>query len=96
MPDPINVDTPKEPKKSGALDSVISALKLEWIRPLMYNLGGRKLAAGGAGLAIITQVINSTMADWPKAVVCLSVALISVGTSFAIASEDKKVTPGSK
>lgn len=74
----------------GALGLLAKALKLEWIRPLIYNLGGRKLAVGGGGLAIISQIVAAGPMDWPKAVACLAVAVVSVGTALSIASEDKK------
>lgn len=75
-----------------SIHTILKALKLEWIRPLIYNLGGRKLAVGGGGLAIISQIVSSGPMDWPKAVACLAVAIISVGTALSIASEDKKET----
>lgn len=85
MPD----DAPKE-EKAGALDFLLKAVKLEWVRPLVYNLGGRKLAAGGGGLAVITLIVNQGPMDWPKAIACLAVAVVAVGTSLSIASEDAR------
>jgi hypothetical protein len=85
-------DEPKKPeegKGNAILDFVAKTFKLEWIRPLIYNLGGRKLAVGGGGLAVISQIVASGPMDWPKAIACVAVAIVSVGTSFAIASEDK-------
>lgn len=75
--------------KSGILDLFLRVLRLEWVRPLAYNLGGRKLLVGGGGLAVIGQIVSQGPMDWPKAVACLAVAVVSVGTAFAIASEDK-------
>ncbi len=78
-----------EDLKKSPMDGILSAVKLEWIRPLFYNLGGRKLVLGGGGLAIIKLVVDSG-ADitWPKAVVCLAVAVLAVGTGWTIAKED--------
>ena len=80
-------DGPKA--EGGAADTLLKAVKLEWVRPLIYNLGGRKLAVGGGGLAIISQIVAAGPMDWPKAVACLAVAVVSVGTALSIASEDK-------
>lgn len=87
----IGPSTPEDPGAGGGvLDAILKAVKLEWVRPLIYNLGGRKLVVGGGGLAIIGQIVAQGPLDWPKAVACLSVAVVSVGTAFAIASEDKR------
>lgn len=74
------------PTVGGVLGKTLS---LAWIRPLIYNLGGRKLMAGGGGLAVISQVVASDMADWPKAIACLAAAVVAVGTGFTIAHEDQ-------
>jgi hypothetical protein len=78
-----------EEKKKTALGTILDAVSLKWIRPLIHNLGGRKLVVGGGGLAVITQVIATEMGDWQKVIICVAVALISVGTGFNIAHEDK-------
>lgn len=81
-------------KKMDMFDVLGGALSFKWIRPLMYNLGGRKMAVGGGGLAIISQIVSSTMADWPKAIACLAVAVLCVGTGFGIAHEDSTTKKG--
>lgn len=91
MPDENAKPTRGEPSANGeVLGTILKAIKLEWVRPLIYNLGGRKLAVGGGGLAIISQIVAQGPLDWPKAIACLAVAVASVGTAFAIASEDKR------
>ncbi len=62
------------------------------IRGLFYNLGGRKIVAGGGALGVITLIVQTGMADWPKAVACLAVSIIAVGTMFSISAEDSKKT----
>jgi hypothetical protein len=77
-------------KKNGGVPPVLAkTLKLEWIRGLMHNLGGRKVLVGGGGLAVINMIVTTDMTDWPKAICCLAVAIIAVGTGFSIAHEDK-------
>jgi hypothetical protein len=74
---------------SGGVSGFAAGLvKLDWIRPLLYKLGGRKVAIGGGALAVVSQIASSTMADWPKAIACLSVALIAALTSMSIGMED--------
>lgn len=77
-------------EKKSALDVLLGAVSLKWIRPLIHNLGGRKVAVGGGGLAVIMAIVNSGMSDWAMAVCCASVAVICVGTSFSVAHEDAK------
>lgn len=60
------------------------------VRGVMYQLGGRKAVAGGAALAIISQIVASDMADWPKAVACLGAAAVAAVIAFSISSEDSK------
>lgn len=67
---------------------VTGLVKLDWIRPLLYKIGGRKVAVGGGALAVVSQIAASNMADWPKAIACLSVALIAALTSVSIGIED--------
>jgi len=83
---PVQITPPE--KKWDIYDVLGGTLSLKWIRPLLYNLGGRKVAVGGGGLAIISQIVSSAMADWPKAIACLAVAVLCVGTGFGIAHED--------
>lgn len=78
----------------GVLDVLLKAVKLEWIRPLIYNLGGRKLAVGGGGLAVIKVIVDGGPMDWPRAIACIAVAIVSVGTAIAIGLEDTKQKEG--
>ncbi len=92
-------DDPKQPeevKPSPAIDLILKAVKLDWIRPLLYKIGGRKVAVGGGALALMSQVIGSDMADWPKAITCVAVAVLAVGTSLAIGIEDNSKKEGTK
>lgn len=79
---------PAERGGGGAPGLLLKAVKLEWVRPLVYNLGGRKLAVGGGGLAVISQIVAAGPMDWPRAVACAAIAVVSVGTALSIASED--------
>ena len=69
-------------------DVVLAGLKLEWVRPLIYNLGGRKLALGAGGLTILTVLSSDGVVSWPEAVLAAAVAVIVVGSGWAIARED--------
>jgi len=91
-------DDPKQPeevKPSPAIDLILKAVKLDWIRPLIYKVGGRKLVAGGGGLAVINEIVKSDLSDTGKIVACICAAVVAVGTSVAIALEDgrKKEEP---
>lgn len=77
------------------MNSLAKLVKLEWIRPLMYNLGGRKVVVAGGGMAIIKVIVDGGPMDWPRAVACLSVAVVAAVTAIAVsmdpkAAEDKK------
>jgi hypothetical protein len=78
----------KEDLKKSPLDGILAAVKLEWIRPLIYNLGGRKVAIGGAASGIIYALTADGNVTWPEAVVCAAVAILGVGISWTIAKED--------
>jgi hypothetical protein len=61
----------------------------------MYNLGGRKVVVAGGGMAIIKVIVDGGPMDWPRAVACLSVAVVAAVTAIAVsmdpkAAEDKK------
>jgi hypothetical protein len=77
------------------VNSLAKLVKLEWIRPLMYNLGGRKVVVAGGGMAVIKTIVDGGPMDWPRAVACLSVAVVAAVTAIAVsmdpkAAEDKK------
>lgn len=74
---------------AGLLGKLLGGLG---IRGLFYNLGGRKVVTGGGALGVITLIVQTGMADWPKAIACLAVSIIAVGTMFSISSEDAKKT----
>jgi hypothetical protein len=78
-----------EKKASPIMDLLAGAVKLDWIRPLLFKVGGRKLALGGAGLVVMKLVLESgSEMTWPKSIACVAVAMVAVGTSWTIASED--------
>ncbi len=83
-----------ETKPNALLDTLLGAVKLDWIRPLIYKVGGRKVAVGGGALAVINQIVMSDMSDWPKAIACLSAALVAGITAFSISYEDGKKVNG--
>ncbi len=80
-----------EEKKPGILGTILSALKLDWVRPLIYKVGGRKMVATGGALFVIERIVTAagTALTWPHAIACVSVAAVSIGMAFATASEDK-------
>ncbi len=83
--------TALEKKKQNALiGTLLGAVKLDWIRPLIYKIGGRKVAVGGGALAVINSIVATEMTDWPKATACFSVAMVAGITAFAISYEDGK------
>lgn len=75
------------------MNKLLSAVKLEWIRPLMYNLGGRKMVVAGGALAIIKTIVDAGPMDWPRAVACLSVAITAAVTAIAVGMDVKEPAP---
>ena len=76
----------------GKVVSFFSKAKfVDPIRPLLYKIGGRKVALTGASLFVIERIVSAAgdSFGWPHAIACLSAAIASVGFSFANASEDK-------
>ena len=86
-------DEPTTPAESpakedhGILGNIMGKLGL---RGFMYGLGGRKTFVGGGAIGAITLIAQSGMADWPKAIACLAVAIVAAATTVAIALEDRK------
>jgi hypothetical protein len=74
------------PPPAGLLGTIFEKLG---VRNLMYQLGGRKAAVGGGAIGAITLVAQSGMADWPKAIACLAIAVVAASVSIGIAVEDK-------
>jgi hypothetical protein len=85
MADETANDTVK-PVPGGLLGTLFEKLG---VRSLMYQLGGRKAAVGGGAIGAITLVAQSGMADWPKAIACLAIAIVAASVSLGIAVEDK-------
>ena len=84
-------DAKSEGKKpNAAIDNLLKTVGLNWIRPLVYKLGGRKVLMGGGGLAIINEVVKSDVTDTGKIIVSICCAVIAVGTAISIAIEDGK------
>ena len=86
--------TPETPKPEGAkggdaLGALLGAVKLDWVRPLIYKIGGRKMLVGGGGLAVINEIAKSEMGETSKIIVCVCAAVVAVGTSISIAIEDR-------
>lgn len=75
---------------SGSHGILSDLLAKVGLRGLMYNLGGRKVVAGGGALGVITLIVQSDMADWPKAIACIAAALVAAAISLGIGMEDKK------
>ncbi len=88
---PATPETPKpETTKGGdALGALLGAVKLDWIRPLIYKVGGRKMLAGGGGLAVINEIAKIEMGETAKIIACICAAVIAIGTSISIAIEDR-------
>jgi hypothetical protein len=83
-------DEKKESKLGAILGAAAGAVKLDWVRPLIYKVGGRKMAMGAGGLAVIQQIVSTGEMTWPRAVACLAVALVAVGSGLSMAWEDGK------
>ena len=77
-------------KKGSKLGEILSgAVKLDWVRPLLWKVGGRKMVMGGGGMGIITIIIGDGKdISWPKAVACLAVAVVAIGGMFSVGMED--------
>ena len=82
-------DETTEKKPNAVLDGLLKAVKLDWIRPLIYKIGGRKVLMGGGGLAVINEIVKSDMSDNGKIIVSICAALVAVGTAVSVAIEDK-------
>lgn len=79
-------DEKKESKLGGLL---AGAVKLDWIRPLLWKVGGRKMVMGGGGMGIISLIVGDGKdLSWPKAVACLAVAIVALGGMFSVGMED--------
>lgn len=78
-------DEKKESKIGGIL---AGAVKMDWIRPLIWKVGGRKMVMGGGALAVVQQIVASGEMTWPKAIACLAVAIIAIGGMFSVGMED--------
>jgi len=79
-------DEKKESKIGGIL---AGAVKLDWIRPLLWKVGGRKMVMGGGGMGIISLIVGDGKdLGWPKAMACIAVAIVAVGGMFSVGMED--------
>ena len=78
-------------KKDGLISGLLGAVKLDWLRPLIYKVGGRKMVAGGSALAIIDRITQSAgeALTWAHATTCLAVAIVAAAVVLATAWEDK-------
>jgi hypothetical protein len=81
-----------EEKKEGKLGAVVGvakgAVKLDWVRPLIWRVGGRKMVMGGGALAIVQQIVAAGDMTWPRAIACLAVSIIAIGGMFSVGMED--------
>lgn len=82
---------PEEKKENGLVSNLLSAVKLDWLRPLIYKVGGRKIVVTGGALAIIDRITQSAgeALTWAHATTCLAVAIVAAATVLATAWEDK-------
>lgn len=82
---------PEEKKQNGLISSLLGAVKLDWLRPLIYKVGGRKMVVGGGALAIIDRITQSAgeALTWAHATTCLAVAIVAAAVALATAWEDK-------
>lgn len=77
------------PKEGAALGALLGAVKLDWIRPLLWKVGGRKMLTGAGGLAVINEIVKSEMGETAKIIACICAAVVAVGTAVSIAIEDR-------
>ena len=71
------------------MNKLLGVVKLEWVRTLMYSLGGRKVVVAGGGMAVIKVIVDGGPMDWPRAVACLSVAIVAAVTTIAVSMDPK-------
>ena len=78
-------------KKDSLISGLLGAVKLDWLRPLIYKVGGRKMVAGGSALAIIDRIVQAAgpTLTWAHATACLAVAIVAGAVVLATAWEDK-------
>ncbi len=88
-------EAPPEKKSSGIVDLVLGAVKLDWLRPLIHKVGGRKTVFVGAALAVIDRIVGvaGESFGWPHGIACLSVALVAGLGAFSVAHEKKGNKP---
>lgn len=80
-----------ESKGASKIGGILSgAVKMDWIRPLIWKVGGRKMVMGGGALALVQQIVGDGELTWPRAVACVAVAIIAVGGMFSVGWEDGK------
>lgn len=84
-----NTEVAKEAKPNKFAALLARAVKLDWLRPLIHHVGGRKMVMGGGGMALITLLVGAGDVTWPKAVACLAVAITAAAGMFSTAWEDR-------
>lgn len=96
-------DKAGEPKPASSgkailavLGSVLgSAASLKWIRSLLHNVGGRKVAVFGAGIYAILEVVKSgALQGWPLAGAILGISFLGGVAILGIAWEDRSKNGG--
>lgn len=80
-------EKPSGDPQFGLIGTFLNKLGL---RSLFHGLGGRKTVLGGGAIGVITMIVQSDMADWPKAIACGAVAIVATAVTIAIAIEDRK------
>ena len=75
---------------NGILGTLLGAVKLDWIRPLIFRVGGRKVAIGALGLYVIRDIVIMDLSDLVKVGACAGCAVTAVGIAWAIGHEDGK------
>lgn len=82
------------PPDGGIGAALLSAGSLGWLRHLLYNVGGRKVAVFAGSLYGILELAGSNaLQGWQLTGAVAGVAVLGVGTVLAIAWEDRQKAP---
>lgn len=84
-------DEKKNGKLGAVLDGALGAVKLDWVRPLIWKVGGRKMAMGGGAVVVIQQIALSSASDSVKIAACAAITAVAIGAMFSVGWEDGKV-----
>ena len=85
-------ETKTEKKNGGALGTVLSVLKLEPLREILHNVGGRKAGLSAFAIFVIWKIVEGAKyhISLGLGLALLGIGVAAAGGAVAIAWEKKK------